>query len=130
MPPGCSAMDAKEQEAANAAVDERQVDAALRALAWESLGPAAAGLSALFAVFAVAHLFTLPAGGREMMSALATLTSAALALVVVAWRLRKIPHSHAHAWGAAVGLLVLANCLVHLQLSRDLQQTTNLVLLV
>src|SRR5881628_2538042 len=87
-------------------VDERQVDAALDAIAQRSLEPATAGLAVLFALLAVAHPFVLPEGARSPMSLLAAAT------------------------GAGIVLLVLANCLLHVYLTAELRHTTTLLLLL
>ncbi len=112
------------------AVDERQVDAALEGISWGRLGPATAGLSGLFALFAVADLFTLPADVRDQMSALALITAALFALSAGAWHGRWIRRGRSHLWALSIALLVLATGLVRLELSGDLRQTTNLFLLV
>ena len=111
------------------AVDERQVDAALEGIAWGRLGPATTGLAGLFALFAVADLFTVPAGLREQMIAEALAASATFALFAVAWRGRWIGPSRSHLWALSVAVLVLASGLLRLELSGDLRQTTNLFLL-
>jgi signal transduction histidine kinase/DNA-binding response OmpR family regulator/HPt (histidine-containing phosphotransfer) domain-containing protein len=112
------------------AVDERQVDAALEGISWGRLGPATAGLAGLFALFAVADLFTLPADVRQQMSAVALLTSAAFALFAGAWHRRWIGRGRSHFWALSIALLVLANGIFRLELSGDLRHTTNLFLLV
>ena len=112
------------------AVDEREVDAALETMSWDSLGPAALGLGALFALFAVAHLFTPAAGGRALTCGLAVATSVALGLFAWAWQRGRIARGHSQAWSAAIALVVLANALVRLSASQDLWQSTYLVLFV
>jgi signal transduction histidine kinase/DNA-binding NarL/FixJ family response regulator len=112
-------------------VDEREVDAALETMSWDSLGPAALGLAALFVLFAAAHLFTpVAAGARALTSGLAAVTSVALCLFAWAWHRGRIARGHSQAWSAAIALVVLANTLVHLSVSQDLWQSTYLVLFV
>ena len=108
-------------------VDEREVDAALETMAWDSLGPAALGLGVLFALFAVAHLFA-PAAGRALTCGLAVATSVALGLFAWAWHRGRIARGRSQAWSAAIALVLLANALVRLSVSHDLWQSTYLVL--
>src|SRR5439155_14109318 len=129
-PPGPRTMSTSDRPASPPEIDERQVDAALDAIARSSLGPTAVGRASLFALFAVAHLFTLPEGVRLVMSLLAALTAALLGTLGYALRRGALAARHAHSVGAGVALVVLANCLVHLYLTADLAQTTNLLLLL
>jgi len=111
-------------------VDERQVDAALDAIAQRSLEPATAGLAVLFALLAVAHPFVLPEGARSPMSLLAAATAAALGTLCYGLRRWRLAARHAHPVGAGIVLLVLANCLLHVYLTAELRHTTALLLLL
>ncbi len=111
-------------------IDERQVDAALDSIARSSLGPTAAGLAALFALFAVAHLFVLPEEARLRMTLLATATAAILGALGYSLRRGAFAGRRVHAIGAGVTLVALANCLAHLSLTAEIRQTTNLLLLL
>ena len=111
-------------------VDERQVEAALDAVAQASLGPVTAGLAVLFAFLAVAHLFVLPAGARWPMSLLAAATAAALGTLRYGLGRWPLPARHAHPVAAGIVLVVLANCLLHLYLTAELRHTTTLLLLL
>ena len=97
------------------AVDERQVDAALEAMSWDSLGPAAVGLAGLFAFFAVGHLLA-PAAveARTSMSAVRGGHRRRVRRLRVAWHRGRIARGRSRAWAVAIALLVLANALVHL----------------
>jgi signal transduction histidine kinase/DNA-binding response OmpR family regulator/HPt (histidine-containing phosphotransfer) domain-containing protein len=112
-------------------VDERQIDEALEAMSWGSLGPAAVGLAGLFALFAVAHLLA-PAAveARASMSLFAAATAIAFGMFGWAWQRGRIGRGRSRAWAVAIALLVLANALVHLAVSQDLRQSTYLFLLV
>src|SRR5712692_2181344 len=111
-------------------VDERQVDAALDAIAQRNLEPATAGLAVLFALLAVAHPFVLPEGARWPMSLLAAATAAALGTLCYGLRRWRLALRHAHPVSAGIVLLVLANCLLHVYLTAELRHTTTLLLLL
>jgi signal transduction histidine kinase/DNA-binding response OmpR family regulator len=123
-------MGSTREEETKPAVDEREVDAALEAMAWDSLGPVAIGLSGMFVFFALAHLFTLPAGVREPMGALALATALALGAFGLAWLRGRIARGASRVWSVAIALVVLANGVAHLWVSQDLRQSTNLFLLI
>jgi signal transduction histidine kinase/DNA-binding response OmpR family regulator len=118
------------EAAGKPAVDEREVDAALEAMSWDSLGPVAIGLAGLFVFFAFAHLLTLPAGPREALGALAVLSACAFGVFAVAWHRDWLVRGHSHAWAVFMAFVVLVNGLIYLEASRDLRQTTNLFLLI
>ena len=85
---------------------------------------------ALFAFFAVSHAFVLPREIARVMVPLAALT--ALLNFGLLWALRrwKLPFRWAHPLAAADTFLALLNILLHLYLTADPLQTTNVTLLL
>ncbi len=110
--------------------DDRQVAAALDEIARGAMRPVTGGLAGLFAVFAVAHLYTLSRATRLPMALLAAATAAVLGALRYRLWCRPLAPRRPHALSAAIALLVLANSLLHLDLTADLRQTTNLLLLL
>jgi PAS domain S-box-containing protein len=106
-----------------------ELEAALDTVFHDSLYPISAGLGGLYAVFAVSHVLVLPKAVAIPMAILASATCVAffgLRLALSRW---SIPSRWAHSIGAAIAGLVLVNSLVHLGLTSEPQQTTNLMLL-
>ncbi len=88
------------------------------------------GLGALYLAFAIAHLLMLPRTTATVMSPVAAATSLILFGLTALLRRRAIPSRWAHATGAGVAGLVLLNSLLHLVLTAEIKQTTNLLLLI
>jgi signal transduction histidine kinase len=96
----------------------------------DSLPTLALIFGVLFAFFAVSHTFVLPRDIAPVMIALAALTS--LLNFGLLWALRrwKLPFRWAHPVAAADAFLALLNILLHMVLTADPLQTTNVTLLL
>jgi PAS domain S-box-containing protein len=98
----------------------------------DSLLPVSTGLGALFVIFAISHALLLPDAIALPMSLLAAGT--ALIFFITRILLGRARWSREAAWahplGAMMAGLVLVNSLLHLYLTAEPIQTTNLVLLV
>ncbi|MCI0692967.1 PAS domain S-box protein [candidate division KSB1 bacterium] len=105
------------------------LEAALATVFRDSLYPISAGLGALYAVFAVSHVLVQPKAVAIPMAILASATCIAFLGLRLALSRWSIPSQWAHPIGAAIAGLVLVNSLVHLGLTSEPQQTTNLMLL-
>lgn len=103
---------------------------ALNADLRDSLPVLALILGALFTLLAISHAFVLPRAIAGVMVSLATMT--ALLNFGSAWVLRRwlLPARWAHPLAAALALLALFNALLHLYLTADPLQTTNVILLI
>jgi two-component system phosphate regulon sensor histidine kinase PhoR len=110
-------------------VSEAALCTALDVIVRESLRPFAAGLSALYAVFAVSHGLLLPEAVGALMIPVATGTAALLLGLYRGLGWWAIPSRWAHPLAAGIAGLVLLNSLLHLFLLSDPQQTLNLMLL-
>lgn len=111
---------------------EPEVQRAFAEILMGAMTPVSIGLVVVYAVLAVGHSFYLEeAGVKRVMVALSG--GSVLFLIVanrwVAWQ-RPVPERWAHLLAAAFAGVVLVNSLVHLELSRDPLQTTNLMLLL
>jgi len=104
--------------------------AAFNLVVRDSLLPVSAGLSALFAVFAISHALILPDTIAMPMSLVAGGTAIILFMIRLYLGRSPLPERWAHPLGAGIGSLVLVNSLLHLYLTAEPMQTTNLVLLV
>ncbi len=98
-------------------------------LALEGLEPASLVLSVLYLGFAVAHL-TLPVLLARVLAPTALVSSLGLAGLHVALRRRAERRLNPHLLAGAVAALVLLNSLLHLALTGDPVQTTNLMMLL
>lgn len=89
-----------------------------------------AGLSVLFAAFAVLHLVLLDGTPRLVMAPAAAATALLFAAVGVFHRVRTVPARLAHPVTAALVLLVLANSVGHMVLVGEPRQTSNVMLVM
>lgn len=94
-----------------------------------SVRPVAMGLAALYAVFSVAHIALLPGDLSRILAPVALGTAIALAMLARVAR-GAAPRINGHRSLALIGGLALGNSLLHLALTRDPVQTTNLYLVV
>ncbi len=96
----------------------------------DSLPTLALIFAVLFAFFAVSHAFVLPRNIAPVMIVLAAVTS--LLNFGLLWALRRwaLPFRWAHPVAAADTFLALLNILLHLYLTADPLQTTNVTLLL
>ena len=101
---------------------------ALREVTYNTIRPLTTGLGFLFLLFAAGHLLLLPPAIKGVMVAVALGTSAVM--FALRWLQPRLSELHAHAWGSFIGLLILINSALHLYLTADPLQTTNLVLLL
>lgn len=124
-------LDGSDREASASTSDP--VDPVQRALdetVLSSLGPVTTALAAFYLVLAVAHVVVLEPPSARVMAPVAVLSGGVLLLVR---RLLERPDTtpgSAHVLGAAVAGVVLANSLLHLGITLEPRQTTNLVILV
>lgn len=96
----------------------------------ESLAPVAFGFVWLYSVFCLAHLFTLPSPTRWVMSGTALSTAVLLLTLRYRW-LRTLPQGQwAHAGSALIAALIWLNSSMHLFLTSDILQSSNLMLLI
>ncbi len=103
---------------------------ALTQSVWNSLRPVSLALTILYALFAIGHLLLLPNEVKIIMTSFAGGT--AFLLFALAQIVRKIKFSERLTYPVAFVILLIAiiNSLLHLFLTDDVLQTTNLILVV
>jgi PAS domain S-box-containing protein len=111
-------------------VNDKALHNELTRIVFRNLVPVSVGLGILFLAFAISHLLVLPASTAAIMSPIAGATSAVLFVLTVLLKRHLLPSRWSHAIGAGIAGLVLLNSLLHLALTADLKQTTNLLLLI
>ena len=95
-----------------------------------ALHPILAALSGLFLLFAASHPFFLPRSAVLPMVLLAAVTALTYGALYFLLRRRPLPLQWVHPVSAGVSLLALTNSLVHLGLTRDPIQSTNVALVI
>lgn len=124
--------DPQEKPEAGSPISAADLRAALNLVVRDSLLPISAGLSALYAIFAVSHFIILPANLAIPMSLMATATAVGLFFLrlAIGWKPGLVSAQWAHPLGALIAGLVLVNSLLHIYLTAEPEQTTNLLLLI
>ncbi len=112
------------------ATQEAELDVALEGVVLDSLKLVVPGLAIVYALLTVSHWFMLPAPLKFTMMAVAGTTALVLGGLYLLLRRQLPPSRWAHPLGAALAGLVLLNSLLHLYLTRDALQITNLLLLL
>ncbi len=95
----------------------------------DALIPLSAALAVLYLVFTVGHLRLIEPPNDLRMAAAALLTAVLFGALAVLLHSRR-PLAHPNPVAMGVGVVVLANSLLHLLLLGDVRQTTNLMLIV
>ncbi len=109
---------------------ERRIDARLDDSIYRGIRPISVGLGALYVFLAVSHALTLPGDPKWPMTILASGTSILLFGLWLALGRWSLPIAWGHPMAAAVAGLILLNSLMHLYLLSEIQQTTNVALLI
>ncbi len=111
-------------------IENTDLRAALDAVVLRNLSPVSAGLGVLYVIFGVSHLLVLPGDVTVPMSIAAAGTAVVILGFYVALRWWAPPARWAHPIGAGIAALALFNSLLHLHLTSEPQQSTNLMLLI
>ena len=96
----------------------------------ESLAPVALGFAWLYLFFGFAHLAVLHAPISWLMSGTAFGTTALMMVLQARWRYAQPQGKWAHAGAAVIAALIGLNSTLHLFLTNDVLQSSNLLLLV
>lgn len=102
----------------------------LDSVVYEYLRPATAGIFILYLILATLHVFFLTGSMRPIMIAMAGTTSAIAFLLFLLLGRKTIAAYWANPILAGIAVLGLINSDLHLYLSQDMRQTTNLVLIL
>lgn len=126
------ARPAKETPVEPHVLDERRVAIAAAFSQWmgESLAPVALGFAWLYLFFGFAHLLILSPPIAWFMSATAFGTTVLMMVLQVRWRRTQPQGQWAHAGAALIAGLIGLNSSLHLFLTTDVLQSSNLLLLV
>lgn len=111
-------------------VQQAELRFAIDAVVRDSLSPVAAGLGLLYLIFTFSHLLVLPKNISTTMAVAALLSSLSFGSLYLLLRRHHLPLRFAQPLGFGMACVVIANSLLHLLLTQEPQQTTNLVLLV
>ncbi len=111
-------------------VDETEVEAALLITLRDALRPVTLGLSILYLILALGHLVVLPSPIKAIMFGVALSTALVNTGLHGYLRRHPLPLHLANPLGLALVLMVLVNSLLHLKLTADPLQTTNVILLI
>jgi PAS domain S-box-containing protein len=97
---------------------------------WDGIRPVALALSGLYLLFAIGHLFLLPERIRILMVGFAGTT--AMILFGLSILMRHLAFSQRLTYPICFFIIIIAsfNSLLHLYLSKDILQTTNLMLVI
>lgn len=111
-------------------VDEGEIRTALGGVFRRTLKPIVMGLAILYCVYAFGHPVFIDGTAGLVLSAISATTGLLFFGLQYGWE--KLPRRSPwpHGMGAVVAGLVLINILLHLVLTDDLSQTTNLLLLL
>lgn len=110
--------------------DQQQLTSALDQHARDALPAAGLGLAVLYLLFTFSHRLTLPADMSAILAPLALASSLLTLGVGLLAKNHKIPEWLANPCGALMASVVMINSLVHLYLTRDPLETTNLLLTI
>jgi len=116
--------------AENMQLAEADLRQALNFIVREALSPAALGLGVLYLIFTVSHPLVLSTPIAVPMSLAAAATAMVFFAIKFFLNRRLLPEQWVHPVGAVMFLLVLINSLLHLFMTAEPMQSTNLVLLV
>jgi PAS domain S-box-containing protein len=114
---------------AESTLSHRALAERLDAIVLASVGSIASGLALLYLLFAVFHFWLVPPPHNVLMMLVAFTTSLTLAGITVHSRKAGVHPRWGHPLSAAMILLVLFNSILHLLLTRNSYQTTNLMVL-
>ena len=96
----------------------------------QAIPPMAIGLAILYFVFGLSHLFLLPPDIANIMAGVALTTAVILLILYLRLRRFPLPTKWAYPLSFALYSLVILNSLLHLYLTADPRQTTNLMLAI
>lgn len=107
-----------------------KLNSALDDIVYRSLRPVAMGLAILYGLLAISHGLVLPQTIAPYMVVTALLTALTLFALSVFLKKDSIPRHWIYPVASGIAGLVLINSFLHLYLSAQPQQTTNLMLLI
>jgi len=120
----------KESQADFSELEKSEILTNLNTIVLSELKPVSLGLAVLYLIFAFSHYFFLTGSAQIIMALTAAATVFVLLIINLILHKFTITPNNAHPVGVLIAFLVLFNGILHLYLTKDPQQTTNLTLLV
>ncbi|MBN2602386.1 MAG: PAS domain S-box protein [Candidatus Marinimicrobia bacterium] len=120
----------KESQSDISEIEKSKILTNLNTIVLSELKPVSLGLALLYLIFSFSHFFFLTESVRIIMTSTAAATVFILLMINLLLHKLTVPPSNAHPVGALIAFLVLFNGILHLYLTKDPQQTTNLTLLI
>lgn len=111
-----------------ASLPEREFRIALQRLVHASLAPVSLWLAFLYTILAIGYWFVSPEAVRMPIVTGASVTSLLLIGIRIFLQRKGIPPQWSYPLATGIALLVIANGLLNLQLTREIHQTSNLML--
>lgn len=111
-------------------VVKSELSSALDDIVYRSLRPVAMGLAILYSVLAISHGLVLPQTMASYLIVTALLTALILFALFIFLGKRSLPRHWIYPVASGIAGLVLINSFLHLYLSAEPRQTTNLMLLI
>ena len=112
------------------ATPDESLEIAFNRIVRDSISPVTLGLGILYLVYTVSHWLILPSNVRVPMSVIAALSGGSLLGTYRILKGSNLPPQWAHPVATVVSLIVLLNSCLHMVLTDDIRQTTNLILLI
>jgi len=114
----------------NSNISQQEIREALAGVVYENLHLVSISLALLFLVFTIAHCVVLPRPIAVPMITVAFLSAVLFTGLAILMKRSVITVRYAHQTTAGMAQIVLANSLLHLYLTREIHQTTNILLLI
>ena len=111
-------------------LSEVEVSQAIDTAVYQAIPPVIAGLTLLYFIFGISHLFLLPPAISGIMAGVALTTAVVLLSLYLLLKRFTLPLSWTYPLSLSVYLLVVLNSLLHLYLTADPLQTTNVMLTI
>src|SRR4030095_2376038 len=116
--------------AQNSNISQQEIHEALAGVVYENLRLVSIGLALLYLVFTIAHYVILPRPMAVLMMSVAFLSAVLFTGLAILMKRSVITARYAHQTTAGIAQVFPANSLLHLYLTREIHQTTNILLLI
>jgi hypothetical protein len=114
----------------NSEISQQDVRSALAGVVYEGLRPVVVSLSFLYLIFAVAHCVILPRSIAVPMVITAFLSAVLFVSLSIVVHQGLITARCAHQTAAGIAQIMLLNSFLHLYLTAEMYQTTNIILTI
>jgi PAS domain S-box-containing protein len=111
-------------------IPDSELKTALDKIVQQGLVPVSTGLGVLYAIFTASHILTQPKAIALPMAAIAGITSLVFLIFSIFAKRHPIPLPWSYPIGILMVSLALLNSFLHLRISGDIYQTTNVMLII